>query len=84
MDKKFYGHFSALEIIAGTDVKLFQDHSGQLILSVFLKLMRSVAFSFRAEVKTEKLLDIWSNYFMSSSNLLVLREMLCFSLLSSV
>lgn len=76
--------FQHLKLIAGTDVKMFQDHSGQLILSVFLKLMRRVAFSFRAEVKTEKLLDIWSNYFMSSSNLLVLRELLCFSLLSSV
>lgn len=76
--------FQHLKLIVGTDVKMFQDHSGQLILSVFLKLMRRVAFSFRAEVKTEKLLDIWSNYFMSSSNLLVLRELLCFSLLSSV
>lgn len=76
--------FQHLKLIAGTDVEVFQDHWGQVIMSVFLKLMRKVAFSFRAEVKTEKLLDNWSNYFMSSSNLLALRGLLCFSLLSSV
>lgn len=76
--------FQHLKLIAGTDVKMFQDHWTQVIMSVFLKLMRKVAFSFRAEVRTEKLLDNWSSYFMSSSNLLVLKELLCFSLLSSV
>lgn len=77
-------NFQHLKLIAGTDVKMFQHPWGQVIMSVFLKFMRKVAFRFRAEVRTEKLLDIWSNYFMSSSNLLVLRGLLCFSLLSLV
>lgn len=75
--------FQHLKPIAGTDVKMFQDHWGQVIMSVFLKPMRKVTFSFRAEVKTEKLLDNQSNYFVSSSNLLVLQGLLCFSLLSA-
>lgn len=75
--------FQHLKLVAGTDVKMFQDHCLQVIMSVFLKLMRNVAFSFRAELRIEKLHN-WSNYFVSSTNLLVLRGLLCFSLLSSV
>lgn len=49
--------------IAGTEIKAFKDHWGQVILSVLLKLVRKVAFSLRAEVRIE-------NYLMMKASIL--------------